>query len=996
MFVFELKGYHIVRYCQHEVQCHGDANGACSVRSIHSRLSTMLGSYVCRQCRTRLNSRYVPSRIPQWQSRATFISLRDQQPAHVVASTEAQTQPNDANTSQEDQRPSYNLFDRTESSSGPVGARSMRAGRYSKLLRSAEQGAPESAAGAPAGSANAAEDSGPSHTWRIRGLLKKGDVNQAWRAFEKTYTSADCEALTTPSTIDIREINERRFFGDVLTQTLKAFCEGQTFVTPTRVLFKYEQLGIAPPGLWVIDAIEPLTHQVMIAANGASKTQQRDLSSLLFELISVWRLFFQCKGVGNESLEAISPDWNLPKSDAIPKTFQSQDFNYRMQEFHPKATGSPTLGFCAVYMFNLSAAINSIDSLKTQAAPLLDLLTHTLAGSRANSVFKHVSTSKKLKTLPEEVQVEITKEIEQAPLAALTALGRRLPSSEPRHHRNDKAQATTDLESFNLKAIARAVEAKTSPAVLEGHWKRVVRDYTRDGKTSIPSKIYNAFLSGYLILRTASRSVEVWNHMMTHGVQPQVETWVAMLTGCEKAKDLDGFNAMWQRLMASGLEPDLHAWTTRVHGLMGFRQIDIALRSLDEMGHRWVSAEKVKNAPPSNSRNSKGAKNLPTNARLVNNCTKPTVEVINGAISGIVQLPPSARIHHQKRVEYVQKILKWGTQFGITPDTYTFNILIQMYFNARDSTTALRVLKQMEQSGLQPDITTYGMLVAATFNNGSLENLSEQERATRLIKMFEELEAGGLRLNNYIYATAIDRLLKQYESHNTVRALMDHMRSRNLSPSAYNYTSLITYYFQQSPPAIQAVDSLLQQIFDSPHTDTDKVMFDRTIEGYAQHGEVGKMMSVLTRMSKGGKHPGFEALTSVIKALVAAGDVDRARFIVRDVQRGEGIAHGGVTGAFNDQKNFLFVAQHLGIGVDEERMGDMLKMERRVLDDQIKVRMQEEKEAIESHPEPQVPEQQVGASISSAPASASAPMEPEQEQIHSFLDSDASDTNPRR
>ncbi|KAJ4339933.1 hypothetical protein N0V87_002871 [Didymella glomerata] len=962
----------------------------------------MLGSYVCRQCRARLNPRHVPSRIIQWQPRATFISLRNQQPAHDAASPEAQTQPDNANTKQDDQRPSYNLFDRTESSSGPVSARPLRAGRYSRHLRSAEEGAPEDADAAPAAGANPAEDTGPSHTWRIRGLLKKGDVNQAWRAFEKTYTSADCEALTSPSTKDIREISERRFFGDALTQTLKSFCEGQTVVTPTRVLFKYEQLGIAPPGLWVIEAIEPLTHQVMLAANGASKTQQRDLPSLLFELISVWRLFFQCKGLGNESLDAISPNWNLPTVDAIPNVFQSQDFNYRLQEFHPKAVGSPTLGFCAVYMFNLSAAINANESLKTQAVPFLDLLTRALAGSRANSVLKHVASSKTFKNLPEEVQVEVTKEIEDAPRAALSALGRHLPSSIPPQHRSDKAHATTDLESFNLRAIARAVEAKTSPSVLESHWKRVVRDYTQDGKTSIPSKIYNAFLSGYLILRKAPRSVEVWNHMMTHGVQPQVETWVAMLTGCERAKDLDGFNAMWQRLMASGLEPDAHAWTTRVHGLMGFRQIDIGLRALDEMGHRWVSAEKVKNAPPSNSRNSKGAQNLPANARLVNNCTKPTVEVINGAISGIVQLPPSARIHHQKRVDYVQKILKWGTPFGITPDTYTFNILIQMYFKAGDSATALRMLKQMEQSGLQPDMATYGMLVTATFNNGALDNLSEQDRASRLIEMFEELEAGGLRLNNHIYATAIDRLLKHYESHNAVRDLMDHMRSRNLSPSAYNYTSLITYYFQQSPPAIHAVDSLLQQVFDSPHSDTDKIMFDRAIEGYAEHGEVGKMMSVLTRMSKNGKHPGFQALTAVIRALVAAGDFDRARFIVRDVQRGEGIAHGGVTGAFNDQKEFLFVAQNLGIGVDEERMGDMLKMERRVLDDQIRVRMQEEKEAIERQPEPQASEQRTGASISSAPAPAPVQREPEpvqkepEDKIHGFLDSDANDASPRR
>ncbi|KAF1927213.1 uncharacterized protein M421DRAFT_49223, partial [Didymella exigua CBS 183.55] len=887
----------------------------------------MLGSYVCRQCRARLNSRRVPSRVLQWQPRATFISLRGKQPANDTAPTKAPTQLDDAIATEDDQRPSYNLFGQTQTSNQPVSARPHPVGRYSRHLRNEGDAAPEDLNAEPAEGSKDAEDVGPAHTWLIRGRLKKQGVNDAWRLFERIYTSADCEALTTPSAKDIREINERRFFGDVLKQVLLTFCEGQgePKVTPTRVLFKYEQLGIAPPGLWVKEAIEPLTHQVMLAANGASKTTQRDLPTLLSELISVWRLFFQCKGVGNETLEAISPKWNIPAANALPNVFQSDDFNYRLQDFHPKAVGSPTLGFCAIYLFNLSAAINANEPLKTQAAPFLDLLTRVLSGSRANSVLKHVAFSAAFKALPlpEDVQVEITKEIEFAPRTALSALGRQLPNLNAEQHRTDRPHATTDLESFNLKAIARAVESKTSPVVLEGHWKRIVRDYTQDGNTSIPPSIYNAFLSGYLILRQAPRSVEVWNHMMTHGVEPQLPTWVAMLTGCEKAKDLDGFNAMWQRMLSSGVEPDAYAWNTRVHGLMSFRQIELGLRALDEMGNRWRSAETVKNAALSNSKNSKGAKTPLTNAKLVNNCPKPTVEVVNGAISGIVQLPQSARIHQQKRVDYVQKILRWGSQFGITPDTYTFNILIQLYFNAGDHVTAFRVLKQMEQSGMQPDIATYGMLVTAAFENGSLDSLSEQDQANRLTKMFEELEAGGLRLNNYIYATAIDRLLKHYKSHNAVRVLIDHMRSRNLSPSAYMYTSLITYYFQQSPPAIQAVDSLLQQIFDSPHSDTDKVMFDRAIEGFAVHGEVGRMMSVLTRMSKNGKHPGFQALTAVIRALVAVGDVDRARFIVRDVQRGEGIAHGGVTGAFNDQKHFLFVAQNLGIGVDEERMGDM-------------------------------------------------------------------------
>lgn len=934
---------------------------------LHYHSLAMLGSYVCRQCRARLNSRRVPATIPQWQSRATFISLRNTQPQPNAEQTEAPTQADDASIVPENQQTSsYNLFGRSQASS-QLPSNGLRRGRYSRHASRNDDAAPEVCNAALPAATKSAEDEGPFYASKIVRRLRGQGIEEAWRLFERTYTSADCEALTNPSAADIRQINEMHFFSYFMKQIIKGFCEGpgEPTVSPTTALFKYEQLGIASPGLWVRDAIEPLTQQVMLAANGAGPNPQRDLPSLLFELISVWRLFFQCKGQGNDSLETISPEWNLPAVDAMPQMFQSVDFNMRLQDFHPKSMGSPTLGFSAIYLFNLSDAINADDSLRLQAAPFLDLLVRVLSGARVNAVLKYPAYSFRFKELPTDIQVEITKEIDTAPLRALSILGRQQWSESDKKSKmsagQSATQATTDLESFNLKAIARAVESRTSPVVLENHWKRIVRDYTQNGKTLIPPSIYNAFLSGYLVLRQAPRSVEVWNHMISNGVKPELPTWVAMLEGCEKAKDLEGFNAMWQRMQSTGIEPDNYAWTTRIHGLMSFRQIDLGLRALDDMGKRWRSAETTKNAPSSNSRSSKGAKNLPTSAKLINNYTKPSIEVINGAISGIVQVP---QMHNQKRVEYVQKILRWGTQFDVKPNTRTFNILIQLYLNAGDHATAFKVLKQMEHNGCPADISTHTMLITATFGNGTLDNLSEADRANRLIQMLEELEAGGMRLNNYVYATVIDRLLKQYSSHDAVRTIIEHMRSRNLSPSAHVYTSLVTYYFQQEPPAITAVDSLLQQIFESRHADTDKVLFDRSIEGYAAHGEVGKMMSVLTRMSKSGKHPGFQALTAVIKALVAAGDADRARWVVRDVQRGEGVAHGGVTGAFNEQKHFLDVAQSLGIGSDEERMGDMFKMRKdmKALDEQIEARLQEEQKVVEKQPELEIPRQTIGAS----------------------------------
>lgn len=760
----------------------------------------------------------------------------------------------------------------------------------------------------------------------IRFLLMKQAVGEAWKLFEKTFTSRDCKALTDPSPSDVNELHQGMFFKDLLNNVNIAFCSGTTepTVTPTTVLFKFEQLGIARPEYWTIQTLAFLTHHAIRAANGLNTNLQRDLSSLLFELLSVWRLFFQCKGRKRGPLETISTEWQIPLTlESFQELQENKDLPLRLQEYHPNFVGSPTLGFCAVYLYNLSETLEASDSLREQAGPFIKLLTHLLAGSNVSSVLKHRELSMDFQSFPEKVQNDIMKEINAAPSKAMIRIG-----TESVHEKGDAGDPQSNLEQSILKRIARVVVSRESSVGLDNLWKEIVRTYTeKDGKPAIPLSIYNAFLSGYLELLKAQRSVEVWNHMIAHGIKPNMASWVALLEGCEKAKDLDGFNAMWSRMLKSGVEPDIYAWTTRVHGLTALRQINVAMKTLDDMGNRWLSAQKVIDAARTQSKRGKGVKNLPKSATAVNNCTKPTVEVINGAISALVQLPLT-NMRPERRIEYVQNILRWAGNFQIKPDARTYNSLMQLYLRMEDYPTAYKVLGQMEKAGIKGDIATHTMLVTAAFDNGAYDKLSGAQQTERILRLFDELESSGLKLNEFIYATAIDRLLKQYSNHTAVRAIIETMEARKLVPSPHIYTSLITYYFQHSPPLISAVDALMNQILTNPRIPNDKYLFDRTIEGYAEHGEVGQMMSVLTRMSKQGKYPSWQAITAVVKALVKAGEVERARLVVRDVGRGEGVAEGGITGSKKGEEFFFTEVRRLGVGLGEERMGDFFVKDR--------------------------------------------------------------------
>ncbi|KAH7080922.1 hypothetical protein FB567DRAFT_116248 [Paraphoma chrysanthemicola] len=884
----------------------------------------MLSSYICRQCRYRLSRRIAPARSLQWQPRATFFSLRqdkppaDDEPTQSALANEEPAGAGEGDVSQSRIPIRYEVERRQPQRS---------AGRYSKhVLDGPEENAETSSRhqrntweasnrathefpdGAAPGPAAAIDNALGGATRRER------DVDRAWEIFEQNYTSRDCEALRKPSLTDGALLKKGRIFQSLLEAVNAKFCKTSTppAVTPTMVLLKYEQLGIAPPEYWSRVALSYLTYRAIWAVNNPSpKASARDLPSLLLELSSVWRLFFQCKGLKKMTLDTIDTKWNLPAVDTLPEMYHSNNFTMRMQDFHPGLMGSPTLGFCAVYFYILSDAMNAVESLRQQAAPFLLFLERLLASSRVDAVLKETHTSSRFQDLPKDVQKDIVNEINNAPKMAISALG----ASGDTLTGPTTGDPAANIEAFHLKRIERAIESKASPRKFYGLWRAAEAEFTHNGVCAIPPRIYNAFLSGYMILFQAERCVEVWNHMIAHGIKPDVQSWVALLEGCEKSKDLNGLNGTWTRMLNSGIEPDNHAWTTRVHGLFSLRQVDLGLAALDDMGKRWLAAENAITSPQEKG----GKKSRPTTK--INNRVKPSVEAINGAITAVVQLPV---MYHEKRIQLVQKILAWAGNFQIKPDAITYNSLIQLYLRAGNSAMAFKLLRQMEQEGIPGDAATYTMLISFALENTSFDSLNAKEQTEKIISLFNDVEANGQRLNAPIYGMAINRLLQRYSNHDAVRTIMQHMQERNVAPSAHVYTSLVKFYFQQDPPAITTVDSLVEQFFTAHRIATDRYLFDCVIEGYATHGEVGKMMSVLTRVSKRGGLPGWRALTAVIEALAQDGDIDRARSVVREVEHGTGVAQGGIMGPREAESKFWAAVRAHGVGLENARMGDMM------------------------------------------------------------------------
>lgn len=882
----------------------------------------MISSYVCRQCRNRLIQRVTSSRNPQWQSRATFISLRNEK---------SNPKPPPGSSSVDNESPrNQHRGGKTRSHGEDKGYTTRRlqldgighpssAGRYSRYAQSVQApGQSQDLTADIEDTGNAvSQPNAPteqSQVYMIRQSLVTGNLNKAWERFIATYTSKDCAALSQPSYQDLSWIHGGKIFRELLGSLVASYCKGADVpASPTLVLQKYQELDIFKygPTAWR-DTIRKLTDQALSRMSAESQ-DIAGIEHILTELLSVWRLFFQCNGPRKAPLEPLGTEWtSIPDLDtlksAIADPSMPRDFTNRLHLYHPGSSSSPALGFSAVIVFNLLREGSSYtsgvsDSLRANNVPFLNFLAHILPGARMESIQRHIEASPQFRRLPSKFRSQITDEMKAAPHDAMTMVGSQMISNK----QLSESEKAANLESFLIKRIERAIVEQSHKERLDRLWAETVRTYSRENnRSAIPLKIYNSFLTGYLALFAADRSVEVWNHMFANGKKPDVMTWTAMLTGCEKARDLNGLNAMWQRMVQSGIQPDLHAWTTRIHGLISLRQINAGFAAMDEMGRQWLAAEQ---ATATSSKQS--PKNIQS-VKAVNKFIKPSVEIINGSISAMAKIPQNS-LPFERKAESIRKILQWASNFEIRPDAQTYNILIKLYMRGGDHSTTFKLLAQMEAQGLEADTATYSMLIQASFENQSFDGLSQQEQITRVTELFDHLESSGVKLNSYIYSTAIDRLLKQHSNHTAARAIIDRMMSRNLIPGAHIYTSLLTHYFQQNPPNIPAVDSLWNRILMTPGTPTDKILFDRLIEGYAAVGEIGKMMAVLASMSRHGKLPGWTALSAAVRALVAAGDWQRARDVVRDVQNGEGVAQGGITGGRHGQGEFFAMVRALRI-----------------------------------------------------------------------------------
>ncbi|KAI1330484.1 hypothetical protein F5Y16DRAFT_363285 [Xylariaceae sp. FL0255] len=368
------------------------------------------------------------------------------------------------------------------------------------------------------------------------------------------------------------------------------------------------------------------------------------------------------------------------------------------------------------------------------------------------------------------------------------------------------------------------------------------------------SDLIDSFIRTYMALDQPGKAIEAWNFMGRVKLSPTLRTWNMMLDGLKRARNLDGMKNLWEKLVASGTRLDTEIWTTRVGGLVECGSIKIGIKALEEMVALWKKGE---GDPDSKA-------------------VKPSIGPVNAALGAMLR---------RNDLEAARKLLAWAARHDIAPDVFTYNTLLRALIRKDKgsySNHAEEILEEMRSQGVQPDAATFTIILDTSFNHNHIPDPEEQMAVVK--KVANAMTNAGLEPNMHTFGKMIYLLLRANNTTAAV-AMVNHLFDHDVELSPHIYTALIQHCFVQRPPALQAVNTIVQRrrVLDLNHM--DQMFYNRIVRGYVECGEVDAALDIYRQLASRGKSIGLWPLQDLINALVRNGRHETAIPIVAETRK---------------------------------------------------------------------------------------------------------------
>ncbi|KAF5446172.1 hypothetical protein F2P56_031821 [Juglans regia] len=204
--------------------------------------------------------------------------------------------------------------------------------------------------------------------------------------------------------------------------------------------------------------------------------------------------------------------------------------------------------------------------------------------------------------------------------------------------------------------------------------------------------------------------------------------------------------------------------------------------------------------------------------------------------------------------------------YGVTPDTYTFNILIRGFCKNSMVDEGFQFFKLMSHFSCEPDVVTYNTLV---------DGLCRVGKARIAHNVVKGMSKKSMDLNpNVVTYTALIRGYCMKQEIDVALVLLEEMTSQGLKPNIITYNTLIKGLCEAQN--LEKIKEILEGMMEVGGFTPDTCTFNTIIHAHCSAGNLDEALNVFEKMSELQVLPDSATYSVLIRSLCQIGDYSRA------------------------------------------------------------------------------------------------------------------------
>ncbi|PQP99770.1 pentatricopeptide repeat-containing protein [Prunus yedoensis var. nudiflora] len=217
------------------------------------------------------------------------------------------------------------------------------------------------------------------------------------------------------------------------------------------------------------------------------------------------------------------------------------------------------------------------------------------------------------------------------------------------------------------------------------------------------------------------------------------------------------------------------------------------------------------------------------------------------------------------------------SMYGVTPDTYTFNILIRGFCMNSMVDEGYRFFKDMSGFRCDPDVITYNTLVDGLCRAGKVEI------AHNVVKGMSK-RSGDLTPNVVTYTTLIRGYCAKQEIDKAL-CILEEMTTRGLKPNGFTYNTLIKGLCEAQK--LDKIKEILEGTMIGGEFTPDTCTFNTLMHSHCNAGNLDEALKVFAKMSELKVPPDSATYSVLIRSLCQRGDYPRAEELFDELSEKE-------------------------------------------------------------------------------------------------------------